>query len=141
MSGQLRALIAGCGYLGTRVGALLRDRGIRVTATTRSPARAAELASIGFEPAILELGRVEEDPLWGGHFDLVVHAAAPGRDGDPRTVFHDGALACARRLLDAPEPPRRFVYISTTGVYAERGGGGWTRPRRSILENPVSSGS
>lgn len=118
-------LVIGCGYLGKRLGALLVAEGARVTATTTSPERLEELRDAGLEPALLDLAGPAESEVWRQRYDGgVVYAVAPGRGGDARLAFHDGPLDCARRLMAAsPLFPRRFVLVSSTGVYGESDGG------------------
>jgi nucleoside-diphosphate-sugar epimerase len=123
MSEPSTLLIVGCGYLGSRVGSLLLSRGRRVVATTTRASRVAELAALGLEPMVLDFEEADRSPAWAQVYGAVVYAAAPGAKGDPRLVFHQGAVECAKRLLEAA-PPRslRFVYISSTGVYHQKDG-------------------
>jgi nucleoside-diphosphate-sugar epimerase len=117
------ALLVGCGYLGLRVGMLFLEKGWKVIATTTTSSRLRELEAKGFEPSLLDLARCEESPVWLSRHDAVVVAVAPGRGGDARLAFHDGPVACARRIAAAePERLRRFVIVSSIGVYSERGG-------------------
>jgi len=123
MATPSQALIVGCGYLGIRVGGLLRTRGWRIMATTTTPSRIPELAALGFDPVILDVSKAEDSPVWKQYHDAVIYAVAPGRSTDPRIAFHEGPLCCAGHLLSTTLPlPRRFVHISSTGVYSEQGG-------------------
>ena len=73
---------------------------------------------IGVRLAIGDLDRPETLAPLAGVADAVLHLAPPGesRDGDVRTRNLIAALSGARML------PRRFVYISTSGVYGDCGG-------------------
>ena len=51
----MTTLIIGCGYLGQRLGARLRQQGERVFGTVRSPGRAAVIAGLGIEPVIADV--------------------------------------------------------------------------------------
>lgn len=99
-----KALIAGCGYTGSRVAALLAANGWSVTATSRDPGRLRALAGQGVRVVRFEVGR-------GGlpdARDAVVLLSVPtlaGGDPTPRLVEQLGRA------------PRRVVYLSTTGVY------------------------
>jgi nucleoside-diphosphate-sugar epimerase len=119
---RLRALIIGCGYLGSRVAMMLRDAGYEVTATSRDGERLRVLAAQGLTPVSLDLDRLEDSPaaLWKASYDLVLYSVAPGRAGNARLGFYEGAVRSLELLRAAP--PRRFVYISSTGVYAQRDG-------------------
>ena len=104
------ALILGCGYTGQRVARFLLARGWRVTATTRSPERLADLGKRGAEVLRFE---ALEDARW--------HLPASGASVllSIPTVNHDGALSepTARALAALAGRPRQVVYLSTTGVY------------------------
>ncbi|HVR74092.1 MAG TPA: SDR family oxidoreductase [Planctomycetota bacterium] len=118
-----RALIVGCGYLGTRVGSLLRENGLAVTATTTRSERMPELCSLGFEAALLDAARLETSTVWTERHDAVVYCVAPGRAGDPVAAFRDGPARCLERLRESQSPPpRSFVFVSSTGVYHQRDG-------------------
>jgi nucleoside-diphosphate-sugar epimerase len=103
------------------VAAALAARGRRVGGTTRGEARGAELRALGVEVFPLDLERADESPAWAGPWSAAVYAVAPGRGGDASLVFRHGPPASARRLLHSGTL-RRFVFISSTGVYGETGG-------------------
>jgi len=112
--GRPRLLIVGCGDVGLRIVARLRDR-FRIIATTASALRVIELRKAGTVPLLVNLDIADTmvrmrgvAPQW---IDLV---PPPGTGaGDART----------RRLrLATGKRVKRAVYISTTGVYGDRGG-------------------
>jgi nucleoside-diphosphate-sugar epimerase len=72
----------------------------------------------GARVATGDLDRPETLASLAGAAELVLHLAPPDetRDGDARTRNLIAALSGARML------PRRFVYISTSGVYGDCGG-------------------
>ncbi len=101
-------LIAGLGYSGSAVAREAAALGFRVTGTARDPARAAP-------PAGTEvIAFAEAGHALGGVTHLLV-TAAPGEAGDPMLAAHGPALAAAPAL-------RWIGYLSTTGVYGDRGG-------------------
>ncbi len=111
--GAPRLLIVGCGDVGLRIVSRVRRR-LRVIALTSTPARAPLLRAAGALPIAgnldcrASLRRLRALAPW------LIHLAPPpdrGRD-DPRT----------RSLLSVLKRPRRAVYVSTTGVYGDRGG-------------------
>lgn len=114
--GRPRLLIVGCGDVGLRIVSRVHRR-FRIVALTSSPERVPLLRAAGTLPIVgtlddrTSLDRLRALAPW------LIHLAPPPNSGrhDPRT----------RRLLAALEPPRRAVYISTTGVYGDRGGA-WT---------------
>ncbi len=111
--GAPRLLIVGCGDIGLRIVARVHRR-FRVFALTSSPARVAELRAAGTVPIVGNLDQRSTLLRLHALAPRLIHLAPPpnaGR-GDPRT----------RRLLAALGQPKRAVYISTSGVYGDRGG-------------------
>lgn len=106
--------IIGSGDIGRRVAELCRARGLAVGALARSDESAARLAEAGVAVVRGDLDRPESLaalPVGGA----VVHYFAPPAtrdEGDSRM----GAFTARAPL------PRKVVYISTTGVYGDRGG-------------------
>ncbi len=101
-------LILGLGYTGTAVARLALARGVAVTATSRDPQRLAATPS-----------RVEVVAFGAALPASITHVLAtapPGEAGDPALAEYGAALATAPGL-------RWAGYLSTTGVYGDRGGG------------------
>ena len=111
-----RLLIVGCGDIGLRVLALLKERW-QVLALTSSPQRVPLLRAAGATPLPGNLDEPSTLGRLGALADAVLHLAPPPAEGegDPRTRALLQALArggCVRRI----------VYASTTGVYGDCGG-------------------
>lgn len=111
----MNILVSGCGDVGLRIARLHTEQGDQVSALTRSEKRASALQEAGLEVLCHDL----DQPLPAAdvpQFNLVYMLAPPGGDGS-----HDPRL---QHLLDwlTPNPPARFVYISTTGVYGDCAG-------------------
>jgi nucleoside-diphosphate-sugar epimerase len=86
----------------------------RVFAVTSQPARRAELRAAGAIPIVADLDRLETLKRLTGLAQWVLHLAPPQRQG---------ALDLRTRNLTAILPEgARVVYISTSGVYGNRGG-------------------
>ena len=101
-------LIFGLGYAGRAIAAEALRAGFRVTGTSRDPASAQAPAGatvVGFAGAGAALADATH----------VLATAAPGEAGDPVLAAHGAALAVAPALCWAG-------YMSTTGVYGDRGG-------------------
>lgn len=113
-------LIVGCGDIGLRAAALLRDR-YRLFALTRQPSRTEALGRAGIVPVLGNLDEPKSLCRLAGLADAVLHFAPPQTDGakDLRTRNLLAALSRSKIL------PRRLVYISTSGVYGDRRGA-WT---------------
>jgi nucleoside-diphosphate-sugar epimerase len=113
-------LIIGCGYLGQRVGVLLRDRGEQVFGTVRSEARAAKIASLGIEPVVADVLRphsLHGLPAAERVFYCVGYDRAAG--ASMHAVYVDGLMNVLDQL---PSGVSRVVYASSTGVYGETDG-------------------
>jgi nucleoside-diphosphate-sugar epimerase len=112
--GRPRLLIVGCGDVGLRIVARLRDR-FRIIATTASARRVLELRAAGAVPLVVNLDiahTLARMRAFSSHWiDLVPPAAAGAGDTRTRRL----RTACAARA-------KRAVYVSTTGVYGDRQG-------------------
>jgi nucleoside-diphosphate-sugar epimerase len=123
-----RLLLVGCGDIALRVADLLRHR-MRLVGLTRRREEAPKLRMHGIVPIEGDL----DDHRTLARLDLgvaaVLHCAPPPSAGsaDPRTRNLLAALSAARII------PRRFVYLSTSGVYGDCAGAriGETRPVRA----------
>jgi nucleoside-diphosphate-sugar epimerase len=113
-----RLLIVGCGDIGLRVASALRGRW-RIYALTRSVQRAERLRSLEIVPVVADLDCPATLDRLAGLAQDVAHLAPPPRSGvrDTRTA------SLIRALTRAGSLPQRLVYISTSGVYGDCGGG------------------
>jgi nucleoside-diphosphate-sugar epimerase len=103
-------VILGCGYTGVRVAERLLRRGGRVLATTRSPGRLSQIAAAGAEV-------IEWDAAHSSGLEFIPEGAAI-LYSIPLVDTPAGPQDRTREILAAmPFPPRRVVYLSTTGVY------------------------
>ncbi len=114
-------LIVGCGYLGLRVGQRWLAAGHAVTGVVHSAASAETLAAANVHPLVADVTRPEtlrDLPA----ADTLLYCVGYRADSSPPrwAVYVDGL----RAVLDAVSPNvRRVIFISSTGVYAERDGG------------------
>jgi nucleoside-diphosphate-sugar epimerase len=109
-------VIAGCGYVGRRLAHRLAAAGYRVLAGSRDPEALRPVLPPGARAFRLDLDSGVGLGVVAGA-ERVVAAYPPPRAGerDPRTARLTAALA-------ASGMPARVVYLSTTGVYGDRGG-------------------
>jgi len=109
-------LIAGCGYVGQRLAARLRDR-FEITALVRSSESAAALTRQGFKSIVIDLDRPRLGVSIPERLDqeAIVYLTPPPPTGE-------SDLRLDRFLHLAIVPPRAFVYMSTTGVYGNTDG-------------------
>lgn len=104
-------LFFGLGFSARALAARLQRRDWTITGTSRSDAGIAEIESLGYRGLRL--------PLAAGAFDGVTHvviSAPPDENGDPILSRHEGDLAARASAI------RWLAYLSTTGVYGDRGG-------------------
>lgn len=112
-------LVIGHGYLGSRVSALWRAQGHRVFATTRSQQRVCQLTQLGLVPLlcdVLDAASLHVLP----RVDAVVYCVGLDRHSghSMREVYVQGLENVLRTL----PPARRFLYVSSTGVYGQHQG-------------------
>lgn len=115
MASTARYLVAGCGYVGTRLARGLLPRG-PVVGMTRTEASAEQLDAQGVDAVVWDLDAADASvPRGFGTPSVVFYLIPPPSHGvlDPRLK---------RFLARLPAPPARIVYISTTGVYGDTGG-------------------
>ncbi len=103
-----RLVICGLGYSGTAVARAALAAGMQVSATSRDPGGARPpdgIAMVGFDAAGAALA----------HATHVLATAPPGEDGDPVLLRYNAVFRDSAAL-------RWAGYLSTTGVYGDRGG-------------------
>jgi nucleoside-diphosphate-sugar epimerase len=114
-------LIFGCGYLGIRVARRWLAAGETVYALTRSAERAAALAREGIRPLVGDVTRPETLPNLPAA-DTVLFAI--GHDAESGRSIRDTYVGGLKNVLAALSPAiGRFIYVSSTGVYGDHGGG------------------
>ena len=124
-------IIIGCGYVGRAVARYYVKRGQSVVGIVRSDDSAAAVEATGARVVQLDLTRDPLDALtgFGLRGERVFHFAPPPGDGDG-----DPLTARLVEVFDREGPPKRLVYIGTTGVYGDCGGA-WVnedRPPRPV---------
>ncbi len=117
-SGAGRLFCFGLGYTALALAARLRPRGWEIAGTCRSAAQQAQLAAAGIAAHRFERQQPLADAaaLLGAATHLLV-SAPPDEIGDPVIDCHAGDIVAQGGGL------RWLGYLSTTGVYGDRGGG------------------
>jgi nucleoside-diphosphate-sugar epimerase len=123
-------LVVGAGDVATRALPALAQAW-RVTALVRAAAKGEPLVRGGAAVVTADLDAPASLAALAHEWDAVLHLAPPPDSGstDSRTRNLVAALESARML------PRRFVYISTSGVYGDCGGD-WVDEERPV--NPAT---
>jgi nucleoside-diphosphate-sugar epimerase len=124
-------IIVGCGYVGRAVARYYVERGQSVVGIVRSDDSAAAVQATGARALQLDLTHGPLDALarLGLRGERVFHFAPPPGDGE-----EDPLTARLVEVFDREGPPKRLVYIGTTGVYGDCGGA-WVnedRPPRLV---------
>jgi nucleoside-diphosphate-sugar epimerase len=117
----MRVLIAGCGYVGLPLGTELVRLGHEVFGLRRSVSAENELKAAGIKPLVADIIRQDELAKLPCEFDWVVNCVAAGGGAeDYRQVYLQGT----RNLIEwlGPNPPKKFVYTSSTSVYGQTDG-------------------
>ncbi len=119
----MRVLIVGCGYVGLPLGAELVRRGHTVFGLRRTAEGAEELQLAGLTPVVGDVTRLETLRALPGPFDWVVNTVSSSKGGADvyRSVYVDGTRNLIQWLSGTPL--KKFVYTSSTSVYAQTDGG------------------
>lgn len=132
-----RLILAGCGFAGLATARLFAAAGWEVLAMTHSAESAGRLAGEPFRSAACDISLRENVAQLAGErgAEVVIHCASSGRGGAEayRAVYVEGS----RNLLDVLSP-RRFIFTSSTSVYAQTDGG-WVS-EESVAEPPRETG-
>jgi nucleoside-diphosphate-sugar epimerase len=119
----MHVLVAGAGWLGSRLARRLAESGHRVTAVRRDPVRAAALASPGVEPLALDLSAPGARERLPRDLDAVVACQSAGADGPE--AYRRAYVDSSRTLVDALRAagrPAVLLYTGSTGVFGQRDG-------------------
>jgi len=113
-----RIIIAGCGYIGTRVARAWKETAAEVTCLVRSSEHQAALESEGFTVLSCSFDTSAEIPALDVAESILYYLAPPPGGGiaDYRARNFCSALSGSNR-------PARIIYMSATSVYGEQNGG------------------
>lgn len=118
----MRVLISGCGYAGLALGTELVRLGHQVAGMRRTRDCEAELKTAGIEPLFANISNAQELAALPAAFDWVVNLVSSSKGGadDYRAVYLEGT----RNLIGwlAGTGLKKFVYTSSTSVYAQTDG-------------------
>lgn len=107
----------GMGYSATALAQFLLRNGWRISGTCRSPEKQAHLQALGMEAIVFD--RARPIPDLAARLRAVTHllsSVPPDEQGDPVIDLHGTEIAAAAPRL------AWLGYLSTTGVYGDRGG-------------------
>lgn len=135
---RVRVLIVGCGYVGLPLGAELARRGHTVFGLRRTADGAEGLRAAGITPVVGDVTKPESLRALPGPFDWVVNTVSSSKGGADvyRAVYVEGTRNFIAWL--AGSPVRKFIYTSSTSVYAQADGGEVTE--ESAVEPQAETG-
>jgi nucleoside-diphosphate-sugar epimerase len=112
-----RVLVVGCGYVGSRLAALLVDEGVEVWGAKRDPAG----LPTGVRPVAVDVTVPRSLAALPSPVDAVIYAVAPGASSPEayRAAYVDGLR---NTLAAVGDGARRLVLVSSTGVYGHDDG-------------------
>ncbi len=119
----MKFVVAGCGYIGLSTARLLAGTGCEVVGVTYSQESAADLLNEPFAVFSCDISSAESVRLLrekiGAGPLAVLHCASSGRGGADayRAVYFNGCVNLIAELS-----PERFVFCSSTSVYAQTDG-------------------
>ena len=117
----MRVLIVGCGYVGLPLGVELVRLGHEVYGLRRNASAESELKAAGIQPLFGDVTKPETLARLPHEFDWVVNCVAAGGGAeDYRQVYLQGTRSLIEWL--APNPPKKFIYTSSTSVYGQTDG-------------------
>lgn len=118
----MRALVIGCGYVGTPLAKRLVELGHEVWGVRRSEASAAELTALGIKPFAADISQPGALDTLPGSFDWIVNLVSSDKGGpaEYRQVYVEGN----RNLIEwaRKHPMKKLIYTSSTSVYAQNDG-------------------
>ena len=116
----MNILVAGCGYVGTALGVRLGAEGHRVWGLRRHPDGLPD----GVRPLAADLSDPSTLRLLPPDLDVVYYTAgaADRTEAAYRSAYVDGPRHLLEALHRQGQSPRRVVFTSSTGVYAQSGG-------------------
>jgi nucleoside-diphosphate-sugar epimerase len=118
----MRVLIIGCGYVGIPLGAELVRLGHEVFGVRRSADADEELKAAGITLLVADISKRDDLEKLPRDFDWVVNTVSSTKGG--AAEYEQVYLNGTRNLIDwfGANPPKKFVYTSSTSVYAQTDG-------------------
>jgi nucleoside-diphosphate-sugar epimerase len=118
----MRVVILGCGYVGLELGRQLADDH-EVVGVRRSAEGIEAIESAGFAGTRADLTDSDDLSAVPDADALVFAASSGGRDAAAaREIYVDGQRTVLEHFAARDEPPDRYVYTSSTGVYGDHDG-------------------
>jgi nucleoside-diphosphate-sugar epimerase len=111
----MQALILGCGFVGKAFGAALVGRGVAVTGTCTEQTGMAAIADLGITPLVFDGTPTQALIVCASQADIILNSIPPSVSGDQAFAALGEKLSVSKH--------KWIGYLSTTGIYGDRGGG------------------
>ncbi|MFW6382503.1 MAG: SDR family oxidoreductase [Haloferacaceae archaeon] len=119
----MTTVVLGCGYVGLELGRRLTAAGERVVGVRRSEAGVEAIEAAGFEAVRADLTEPADLAPVPDAETVVFAASSGGRGADAaREVYVEGQRTALDQFAARDDPPERYLYTSSTGVYGDHGG-------------------
>jgi nucleoside-diphosphate-sugar epimerase len=119
----MTTVVLGCGYVGLELGRQLTAAGERVVGVRRSDSGLDAIESAGFEGVRADLTEPADLAAVPDAETVVFAASSGGRGADAaREVYVEGQRTALDAFAARDDPPERYLYTSSTGVYGDHGG-------------------
>ena len=126
-------LIVGCGYIGTALAERLA-RSAEVLAVTSSDKRHSRLKSIGAKPIVADVQTKRWHSDLPASVDVVVNSISSG-GRDYRATYWESNYDLLEKY--SREPPKHFIYTSSTSVYSQTDGSVVTEQDEAEPSSPM----
>lgn len=127
----MRVAILGCGYVGLELGRQLTPEH-EVIGVRRSKEGIDAIEQAGFQGVRADITTPEQYNRIPDVDAVVFAASSGGRGADAaRTVYVDGQETALTAFAERENPPGRYIYTSSTGVYGDHDGA-WVDEKTAI---------
>lgn len=113
--------VLGCGYVGSEVAKIWRNRGIHVTATTRHPDKLKDLAEVAQKGLLIKGNDPSEIASIIESNETILVSIGADRSEDYETAYRQTAQMFRNLALEM-DAPRRLIYTSSASVYGDHHG-------------------
>ncbi|WP_436934413.1 SDR family oxidoreductase [Halovenus marina] len=118
----MTVVVLGCGYVGIELGRQLSDTH-EVIGVRRSQSGTESIEEAGFAGVQADITDAESLEAVPDADAVVFAASSGGRDAEAaRAIYVDGQRTAIEHFQSRADPPDRYIYTSSTGVYGDHDG-------------------
>ena len=117
----MNVAVIGCGYIGSEVAMLWKNRGLHITATTRRPEKLKNLTAVAQKGVLLKGNDLTEFlPLLTSNEIILVTIGADA--AEDYTAAYRNTAQFIRSFAVESDLPKRLIYTSSASVYGDHQG-------------------